>query len=280
MNSAVLILSNGRPDNIKTLKTLDKQGYTGKWYIICDNLDSTLGEYKKLYGDKVIVFDKEVYAKKTDTMDNFHKMNIVVYARNATFDIAKDLGLDNFLVLDDDYIVFEYKKVVDKKLVGVPFKDLDKVFDLAYEYLNNTNFLTLSFAQGGDFIGGASNDLLKKNTKRKAMNSFFCKTDRPFQFIGTINEDTNAYTLGGTQGKLFLTIRDVSLTQTTTQQSNGGLTTIYLDEGTYVKSFYTVICAPSCASVRLMGNSHMRIHHHITWDNCTPYILDEALKKT
>ena len=25
------------------------------------------------------------------------------------------------------------------------------------------------------------------------MNSFFCRTDRPFKFLGSINEDVNAY---------------------------------------------------------------------------------------
>ena len=34
---AVFILSNGRPDNIKTLRALKKGNYTGNWYIVCDD---------------------------------------------------------------------------------------------------------------------------------------------------------------------------------------------------------------------------------------------------
>ena len=34
----VFILSNRRPDNIKTLETLERSGYTGKWYIRSENL--------------------------------------------------------------------------------------------------------------------------------------------------------------------------------------------------------------------------------------------------
>ena len=55
--------------------------------------------------------------------------------------------------------------------------------------------LTLAMAQRGDFVGGKENDILKgEKMKRKAMNSFICSVDRPFKFVGRINEDVNTYT--------------------------------------------------------------------------------------
>ena len=279
MKFAVFILSHGRPDNIKTLKTLKRQGYTGDWYIICDDLDKTLPRYKELYGDRVIVFDKELYYNKIDTMDRFHKLNTIVYARNACMDIAKDLGLDVHIQFDDDYTIFEHKYIQDGKLKSIEFSDLDRVFKETIQFLYDADALTVAFAQGGDFIGGASNDLMKKGLKRKAMNSFFIRTDRPFEFIGTINEDVNTYTSLGGVGELFLTFKDVSLTQGETQSSEGGMTDIYLDSGTYVKSFYSIIASPSCVEIRLMGNKNMRMHHHITWNNAVPRILKENVRK-
>lgn len=50
------------------------------------------------------------------------------------------------------------------------------------------------------------------------------------------------------------------------------------DSGTYVKSFYSVIFAPSCVSIAMMGDKHKRIHHNISWDNCVPKILNEKYK--
>ena len=276
---AVMILSNGRPDNIKTISTLRRQGYTGDIYVICDNLDKTLPEYQKRYGDKVYVFDKEKYYEKIDTMDRFHKLNTILYARNASQDIAKALGLDVFVQLDDDYLIFEHKYIEDGKLRAIPFKNLDKVFNATINFLYDTNALTVAFAQGGDFIGGANNDLMKNNLKRKAMNSFFIRTDRPFEFIGTINEDVNTYTSLGSKGELFLTFRDVSLTQTETQSNKGGMTGVYLESGTYLKSFYTVICSPSFTTIQKMGNKNMRLHHNIKWNNAVPQIVDEKYKK-
>ena len=64
-----------------------------------------------------------------------------------------------------------------------------------------------------------------------------------------------------------------------TQQNPGGLTDIYLDNGTYVKSFYSVIHEPSCVKVALMGSNNKRIHHKINWDKCCPKILNEKWKK-
>ena len=134
-------------------------------------------------------------------------------------------------------------------------------------------------AQGGDFIGGASSGTFKKGILRKAMNSFVCSVDRPFRFVWRINEDVNTYTLLGSRGKLLFTLTNVSLVQTQTQHNKGGMTGTYLDSGTYVKSFYTVIYMPSCVTVRIMGDKHKRIHHNISWNNCVPCIIDEKYKK-
>lgn len=69
------------------------------------------------------------------------------------------------------------------------------------------------------------------------------------------------------------------MNQTDTQTNAGGLTDIYLDLGTYVKSFYTVIAMPSSAAIRLMGNKHKRPHHSINWKKTTPKIIKERYKK-
>ena len=72
---AVFILTHGRSDNQLTLKTLKRQGYSGRWYLIIDNEDNQQEEYISRYGaDHVIVFDKETEVKKTDTMDICKKL--------------------------------------------------------------------------------------------------------------------------------------------------------------------------------------------------------------
>lgn len=279
MKSAVLILTHGRADNVVTVKTLRQSGYSGEIYIVIDNTDEQEEEYKRIYGANVIVFDKFAAFTKTDTMDNFAGHNVVVFARNQCHEIARGLGLTHFCVLDDDYTSFEYRYPEDGVLKIKKIKELDEIFSLMYSFLDVSGALSVAMAQGGDFIGGVGNTLTKRKFSRKAMNSWFCRTDRPFQFVGRINEDANTVALLGSQGGLFFTLTQIMLAQVTTQKNKGGLTDIYLELGTYVKSFYSVIAMPSAVTVQLMGDKHMRLHHNVSWNNCVPKILSETSKK-
>ena len=111
------------------------------------------------------------------------------------------------------------------------------------------------------------------------MNSFFCSTERPFDFMGRINDDVNAYTSLGAIGNVFFTIPNVSLKQTDTQTNEGGLTDIYLSQGTYVKSFYSVLFSPSSVKVSVLNTENARLHHRVSWNNAVPKILNEKYKK-
>jgi len=279
-NFAVFILSHGRADNVITYKTLRKHGYTGDIYIICDDGDSELNEYKKKYGDKVMVFSKSEIAKTFDIGDNFGKMNAVVYARNAAFDIAMHLGIKYFLVLDDDYSRFEFRIDSDGRYPRHirEIKNLDKIFEIYLHYYISVRAKSIAFSQGGDYIGGSESSTASNKLMRKCMNSFFCSTDRRFNFVGLINEDTTTYVYLQSKGYLFLTAPVVSIVQTTTQKNEGGLTDIYLHYGTYVKSFYSVMFCPSCVRIKKMGDKHYRLHHSVKWNNAVPKIISPKYK--
>ena len=274
------ILTNGRPNNVKTTKTLRSRGYTGKIIYIVDDLDSTFPEYIKNFGSDVEVFSKHEVRKTTDYCDNFNNLKCILYARNVCFEIAEKLGYKYFIQLDDDYTDFRYKYNSKGYYGDWSIKNLDAIFDIMLKYFKRAPFLTIAMSQGGDFIGGrngVSGEL--RRPKRKAMNSFICSTDRPFKFMGTINEDVNAYVGLGNKGHLLLTIPDVALQQAQTQSNAGGLTEMYLEYGTYVKSFYSVIINPSCVKINLMGGKFKRLHHKIKWNNAVPKIISEEFKK-
>lgn len=281
-NFAVFILSHGRPHNVKTYKTLRRQGYTGPIYIIIDNEDAKADEYYKLYGDQVVMFDKAAIARTFDEGDNFGDRRAVIYARNACWGIAEELGVDYFLQLDDDYNFFRYK-FNDRLEYSFDWTNrLDDIFRIVLNYYKSTPALSLAFAQTGDTPGGAASSYLKTAMlKRKAMNSFFCCTDRPFQFFGRINEDVNVYVTTANRGGLFFSLFHVVLDQTNTQSNSGGMTEMYLDSGTYIKSFYSVMYAPSCVRVGRMRSSlrNFRLHHVIDFRRAIPRILSEEWRK-
>lgn len=278
--SAVFILTHGRADNVVTYKTLERCGYSGDVYIVIDDLDSQRDQYIEKFGDKVVIFDKKAIEAEIDTMDNFGQLNVVLFARCACHKIAKSLGITHFLQLDDDYTTFMFRDVVDGRLAGYETRNIDDVFEVFYDFLDESNAITVTMAQGGDFIGGANSGTFQKGISRKAMNSFFCRTDREFSFGGRINEDVNTYTQLGSRGKLLFMITKIMLTQATTQQNEGGMTDTYIDVGTYVKSFYSVIGMPSAVTVQPMGDKHVRLHHRVDWGACVPKILSEASRKS
>ncbi len=281
---AVFILSHGRADRVCTVDTLMQSGYTGKWYIVCDDEDSQIPKYQENFGkNRVLIFSKA--AVNFDIMDNFGGNKVIVFARNVIFDFAKKLGLTYFWELEDDYHEFtfrpiEYSEEKQKEyLAHYYIKNLDLVIDAFLKFLDTSNALCVAMAQGGDLLGGAAGDARKMPIKRKVMNTLFCRTDKPFQFVGRMNDDVNTYLSLGKTGNLFFQITKVAVKQDETQQTKSGNTVSYLKFGTYVKSFYSVMIQPSACKVKMMRSNHPRLHHKIDWDKAVPKIISSDFKK-
>lgn len=268
----VFILSHGRADSVISLDTMKRYGYTGDWYIVIDNEDNTRKQYEDNFGEEhILVFNKPYIGTTFDTMDCMDNRKCIVYARNACFALAKELGYKYFVEFDDDYYYFGIRTLDG----ACKITNLDEVCELMVEYLENTNIMSIAFSQGGDHIGGYDGNLVK----RKCMNSWFCCTDRPFSFVGRINEDVNTYISRGCVGDVFLSIMNLQLDQKDTQQKSGGMTETYINEGTYVKSFYTVMLNPSAVCVKSIGTSYVRMHHSVDWERAVPKIISEKHKK-
>lgn len=275
-----LILTHGRPHKQLTYRSLRKAGYTGPIALVVDNEDPTRGELAKQYPGQVVTFDKLKEAQTTDAGDNFPNRKALVYARNASFGIAEQLGYKTFVQLDDDYTSWYYKADGELQYCSKQVKNLDAVFDAVLDFFEATKATSVALAQGGDFIGGTRGRQGKKlHLERKCMNTWFCSVERPFKFYGRMNEDVSTYVCSGRRGHLFLHIPNVAVMPAPTQQTAGGMTELYLQAGTYVKSFYTVMYAPSCVKVGEMGPTHRRLHHRIEWPTTAPKIVSEKWRK-
>ena len=270
----MFILCHGRPQVTDTYDHLRSGGYTGKIIILIDNEDKLADEYYKRYGkDNVYMFDKLAVSKHVDPMNNFGSRKAMLFARNVSFQVAKELGYDAFCQLDDDYYYFGHRGKYGAKKTN----NLDLVCKYMVEFLLNTPTKAIAFSQGGDHIGGYKGEEIPM--KRKAMNSWFCLTDRPFAFYGVMNDDVNAYLRNGYVGGIFFTYMPFQLDQVDTQQLGGGMTEAYQAAGTYVKSFYSVMMCPAAVKIKLMGLKSPRLHHAISWSNTTPCIISEQYKK-
>lgn len=277
--AAIFILTHGRPDNIKTLHMLERCGWTGKTYIVIDDEDSRADEYFERYGDMVLQFNKKEVADRIDDADTSGDRRAIIYARHASQTMAKDLGYDYMLQLDDDYADLRYRFVKNGSLTSFRVKDFDSLAEATFKFLDDTNALTVAFGQGGDMIGGINSPNYKSGLQRKVMNSFFIRTDRYVDFKGKINDDVNLYVVYGAQGELMFTSFHVNVLQMATQTNQGGMTELYLEEGTYAKSFYSVMMAPSCVKIYPMGTANRRLHHKVDWRYAVPKIINQKYRK-
>lgn len=278
-----IIMSHGRPDRVLTYDSLRKQGYDGPVCILIDNEDKQAQGYRDRFGDSVYVFDKTEWAEKTDVCDNFPHRKAIVYARNACYDVAAKLGYRWFIQLDDDYTRWEYN-FNHAWMWQTYYNNINRLHELfvaTFEFLNASGIASVAWAQGGDFIGGPKCTHIwpKIQAKRKCMNTWFCDTEKPLRFSGHMNEDCSCYVLGGVRGQAFLQLAFLQIQQIATQAAAGGMSDTYAENGTYLKSFYTVMQAPSCTKVHLMNTNHARLHHFITYNNCAPKILPETCRK-
>lgn len=281
---AALILTHGRPDSVTTYRALRKGGYTGPIVLVVDDLDATREQYVERYGDQVVVFDKRAAMKATDTCDNFSDHRAIVFARNASFGIAKSLGYENFIQLDDDYTAFYYRFDQRFRWGLRRIRNLDAVFGALVEFWRTSGIASIAMAQGGDYLGGEQRKFSKLGVQlhRKCMNSFVCGVERPFKYIGRLNEDVSTYARLASTGLLLVTTNQLFLVQGLTQHTAGGMSEVYLDAGTYVKSFYSVMCQPSSVRVFALSGASgaKRLHHRVRWRHNSPLILHESLRKT
>ena len=278
-NMAVFILTHGRADRVHTYKTLRTHGYTGKIYLVIDDEDDQEQAYRELYGDQVVQFCKEEYLRKSMCINPDKPRKVILYARNACFDIARQLGITHFVEMDDDYVNFQWRYDDGKHLKTVETMHMDGIFPAFFDFMEQSGALSVAFGQGGDWVGGRKSASNREPLKRKCMNSFFCMTDRPFHFVGSINEDVNTYVSEGNRGKLFFTVTNMILVQCETQSNAGGMTDTYQSHGTYAKSFPSVMLNPSCVKVSDMATTHTRLHHTVSWNNAVPKILNQRWQK-
>jgi hypothetical protein len=273
---AIFILTHGRADNVQTFKALRRFCYTGKIYIVIDDEDRAGDAYRREFGDAVLVFSKEKIAAEFDEGDSFGDRRSVFYARNACWELARNVGVRYFMECDDDYTSFYLR--TDRRGEGshVRAECLDIVIEEMLAYFETIPALSIAMSQGGDHIAGPGGV-----TIRKAMNTFLCDVERPFAFVGRVNEDVNTYVSLSRLGGVFLTLPRIEVIQSQTQSNPGGMTELYLDTGTYLKSFYSVMYCPSAVKISALYyfTKKVRIHHSIHWPSAAAQIVRETHRK-
>ena len=273
---AVFILTHGRANQQKTLETLKKCGYTGRLYLVIDDEDAQGPEYYRRYRGQVIEFSKKEIEKTFDTMSNAKEYRSVVYARNASYGLAKERGIRFILMLDDDITNLTFRVVRDNKLKGFGVHNIDRLFADMVEYMETANVSMLGFSQAGAFIGGASSQKYQDGCQRVLSQAMLVDVENPVVFRGIFNEDLHVSLDAGLAGKTALATMLVSITSPKRTTNKGGLHDLYVENSSYARDFYTVLAHPSVANIT---SNKQETTLRITRNGIAPMILNESFKK-
>lgn len=256
---AFFIVSNGRPNNQATLDQILNSGYSGDWFIVCDDLDVKLDEYKERYGDKILVFNKVEWAEKTDTYESSHDLRSVVYARNASIQLARDLGYKYMAQFDDDQKRFTLRvEEGDKLRSQVVEENMDAVLSAYVQLLEDTPIEVLAMGNGMNYIGGL-NGAFQKRMGTWLYSTFFIKLDSEIEFRGLHNEDYILTSHYAKRGHLLYNIYDVQTNDFQRGTNEGGLFDIYQATSSYQLAFYAILESPDSTLIRTdsLGQSHI-----------------------
>ena len=277
---AIFICTHERPNKQHTLKKLLSAGYTGKYFLLLDDEDTTLFEYVKLYGrEHIYVFNKCEYIKKTDRFVALcdAPTKAVVYARNAAFDIAKKLGLNSFVVADDDIASLRHRYIKDGSLRSSEITyGFDEICLLYNSFLLANNFYCVSFGCVPNYFGGISTFLNSQSNARVCHNFIFVNAKMKFRWMSAFLEDMTTPFVYGRKGALFLSLLDVQLVNPPLGSNAGGMYDTYKNLSGFTRSFYSFICSPT--NIRVYWcNGGWRTG--ILKDNSVPKIISSKFKK-
>lgn len=271
--NTVYIISKGRP-NCTTAQTLEKIGFPGEWFIVCGNNDETLPEYRKKWGERVLVFDWHEEVKRSDLLDNFgvEKMGSgAVPVRNATRAISEARGEKRHWQFDDDYYGFLTKRMVNGKLK-------DSRLDGAGFYQRLTRLGRYADSAGLANIGFAVDAEAHPSSFFKAAKRVFNAHNLPsgeslfVRWRARMNDDLINGIETWRGGKAEMALKSMYISMRDTQAESGGNTEIYQAHGTVRKAAYAILIDP--LNVKLVVK-YGRYHHRVNWRGVCPKIIHE-----
>lgn len=270
---AVFILSKGRPNAQITYSTLRSSGYTGAIHILCDNMDDTIDEYRENYGDEVLVFDKVKWSEKSDRMSNENAYNVLLPARNAVTEIAKDLGYKYYMQIDDDISRFTHKWLDDNgDMNSVEVSKMDGILEAMIEYISSTPIISLTFTLPVFYQFGAEG-AMKDGLLHDAYNTYLMSVDEPVTFKGMLTEDYIGISNSQIVGDLVYAITDIMYDSPKQGTNEGGLNDAYSDGDWWMVKIYALIANPG--NVKLIARDEGVIDIRTNINQRVPKILNE-----
>lgn len=280
---AVFIITHKRYDRLHTYNTLVNCGYTGKIYLVLDNLDETVCEYRKRY-DNIIVFDKQEYVRLTDTAMYEPLINFAVFSRNAVEDIARDLGYKYYLVMDDDITNLRFRWCDDGHIKSRKIThNFDYVMEKHLEFMDTANVDCLGFGNSGLYMQGVD-ALSRENTKMRMIASMYIRrASTVVEWRPNMLEDCVTSVEMANNGNISIisTLIQYDSVQpaATGGKTVGGNSSVYNTFDKFKQTFFPIVVRPSCFKYTNANFNKGRIMYpSVKYDNSIPKIIGGVYK--
>ena len=276
---AIFILTHGRPHNQDTLKTLRNAGYTGKVYLIVDDLDNTQEEYQKLYED-VVVFDKMRYVVSSETGISNPHIKFALFARNFIEDYARAIKLNFFGMVDDDLTKFRFRYVEGNKLKSLEVKNMDKLLECYIDFMDTGNVATTSLASQFQFVGGISSIPEPQSQKLRMCFNFYLRFVKyRVDWISNICHDRITSITCGREGQIWLQLPFVQYDMKELHGINeGGNSDVYREISDFYRIFFSVLFLPDCNYAMFWKRNNGWVNKIPDYNTLCPMIISDKYK--
>jgi hypothetical protein len=274
----IFIPSYHRWDNLKTVNFFLKVGWDSKkLHVFIDDETDDIKEYRQVAKEQNFNLHVFNMAEARARFDYVHRASTsrrsAGQARNMFQDFAKELGIEFYMVQDDDTNNYQKKKM-GKYLGLASVKDIDNVFNCVRDFMYKRKIGLFGISQTGDFIGGENTKLLRN----KVMNTTFVLTKYIYRGErGVQDDDTSMFTGIMNEGLFTGSVGDgLVLLQTPSATAKGGLTDLYNECKLLNKALVCPIQFPSAIYAEKQKKNGGRLHHRITAKYLYPKILKGA----
>lgn len=242
MKTAVIIISHKRPE-CETFNALRMHGYSGEIIILVDDEDPELAAYQVKHNKYLHIYHKQDY-RLVDTCDNAPSLNTDVVARHACHDLAVELGLDAYVMSDDDMTDFVYRQYDENhSLKTYQIRNFDKVFEACYDFLFSVENTMFSFFPAAMVFPGRFDKF-----ERWCTQFMFRKVSDGIRLKQRFHDDMYEMMTCNRTGFFVFCIHNLIYKSdqcTTTASVTGGMANAYKSYSEYARRFMNVITNPS-----------------------------------
>lgn len=283
MKTAVFICTHGRPNSQHTLRVLRESGYTGKICLIVDDEDDTRKELFDRYCENedntcLYQFNKQYFIDNSDTGTNEDQRKCILYAKNFCENLAENIGLDAFVIADDDILNFRFRYVDGNKLKSQKvLTTMDEVIDAYYTVMIDCDMVATGFGFTQFYFSGAesfSSDNIQKY--RVPYNFVFRNAKHRVNWMSWFGEDIITAVYYGRIGQLWTALPYVQQEIVALATASGGMKDTYDNNSSIRLAMQNIMYLPTELQAYKYKDKYMA---SIKRENAFPKLISSSIKK-